>query len=79
MPEQAAVLFANDAFYGAFTTRDPDARNDIWARSVPATCVHPGWDVIVGRDGVMDSWCAILASPKSPLIALPSSHGLRLG
>jgi hypothetical protein len=42
MPEQAAVLFANDAFYIAFTTRDPNAMNDIWARSVPATCVHPG-------------------------------------
>lgn len=79
MPEQAAVLFANDAFYIAFTTRDPDAMNDIWARSVPVTCVHPGWNVVVGRDGVMDSWRAILANPKSPQIACRQATAHVLG
>jgi hypothetical protein len=79
MPEQAEFLFANDAFYVVFTTRGPDAMNDIWARSVPATCVHPGWNVIVGRDGVMDSWCAILASPESPLIACRQATAYVLG
>ena len=79
MSEQAAVLFANDAFYVAFTTRDSDAMNDLWARSVPVTCVHPGWNVVAGRDGVMESWRAILGNPKSPQIACRQATAHVLG
>ena len=79
MSEQAAVLFANDAFYIAFTTRDSDAMDDLWARSVPVTCVHPGWNVVAGRDGVMESWRAILANPKSPKIACRQATAHVLG
>ena len=68
MPEQAAVLFANDAFYVAFTTRDSNAMDELWARTVPVTCVHPGWNVVEGRDAVMASWRNILANPESPQI-----------
>ena len=42
MPEHAAVLFANDAFYLAFANRDYDAMDVIWARDAPVTCIHPG-------------------------------------
>jgi len=68
MPEHAAVLFANDAFYLAFANRDLEAMDAIWARETPATCIHPGWAPLSGRDAVMESWHAILASPSSPNI-----------
>jgi hypothetical protein len=79
MSEQAAVLFANDAFYVAFTARDPDVMDDVWARSIPVTCVHPGWNVVEGRDEVMESWRAILANPDSPQVACRQATAHVLG
>ena len=79
MPEQAAVLFANDAFYVAFATRDPDAMNDLWSRTVPVTCVHPGWNVVEGRDAVMESWRAILGNPESPQVVCRQATAHVLG
>jgi ketosteroid isomerase-like protein len=79
MSEQAAVLFANDAFYVAFTTRDLDAMNDLWAHNVPVTCVHPGWNVVAGRDAVLESWRAILANPESPEITCRQATAHVLG
>jgi len=69
MPEHAAVLFANDAFYLAFCNRDLDAMDAIWARETPVTCIHPGWDPLSDRDEVMESWEAILTSPTATHIA----------
>ena len=60
MPEHAAVLFANDAFYLAFANRDLDAMEDIWAKETSITCIHPGWEPLLGRDEVMESLEAIL-------------------
>jgi ketosteroid isomerase-like protein len=55
-----AVLAANEAFYRAFTARDVAAMDALWARDVPVACVHPGWQVLSGREAVMASWRAIL-------------------
>lgn len=68
MSQHAAVLFANDAFYLAFRSRDAKAMDDIWARREPITCIHPGWHPLAGRDAVMESWRSILANPASPEI-----------
>ena len=65
MPEHAAVLFANDAFYLAFANRDYDAMEAIWAQETPVTCIHPGWDALAERDEVMESWEAILGNPST--------------
>jgi ketosteroid isomerase-like protein len=69
MSEEAAVLFANDTFYNAFTTRDLRALEELWSREVSVVCVHPGWAPLLGRDAVMESWAAILSGPSSPDIA----------
>ncbi len=65
MPEHAAVLFANDAFYLAFANRDYDAMEAIWAQETPVTCIHPGWDALTERDEVMESWESILGNPSA--------------
>ena len=65
MSEHAAVLFANDAFYLAFSNRDLDAMDAVWARETPVTCIHPGWDPLSDRDEVMESWEAILGNPST--------------
>lgn len=71
-----AVLFANEAFYLAFRSRDVVAMEDIWASRVPVTCIHPGWPPLYGRDEVLESWRGILGAESSPKIGChaPRAH-----
>jgi ketosteroid isomerase-like protein len=62
------VLAANEAFYRAFNQKDPAAMDAIWARSAPVACIHPGWNVLVGREPVLQSWEGILNNPSQPRI-----------
>jgi hypothetical protein len=32
-------------------------------------CIHPGWDVLVGRGEVLDSWRDILGGVGPPIVA----------
>ena len=59
--DETAVLAANAAFYRAFAARDVEAMNALWARRAPVACIHPGWQVLNGREAVMASWRGILA------------------
>ena len=65
-----AVLFANDAFYSAFAERA--AMEALWATEAPVAVIHPGWQALIGRDEVMESWQAILEGPNPPEI---TCHG----
>ena len=68
MSDEDAVLAANEEFYRAFTARDLAAMDALWAEQTPVACIHPGWDALVGRDMVMESWAAILGGPGAPQI-----------
>jgi hypothetical protein len=74
MSEEAAVLFANDAFYNAFTTRDLSALEAIWSSTLPIVCIHPGWGPAYGQKSVMQSWSRILSSPNSPSISCANAR-----
>lgn len=63
MDADDAVLAANTDFYVAFARGDSAAMEALWARGAPVACIHPGWQALVGRAAVMESWQAILASP----------------
>ena len=69
MSETAKLLFANDTFYTAFANRDAAAMANLWAQRAPVTCIHPGWQTLVSRETVVDSWRAILENPRAPQIA----------
>jgi ketosteroid isomerase-like protein len=64
-PEQAdvvaAVVATQEAFYAAVEAADLDALGRIWVEDDGATCVHPGWDPVLGRAAVLRSWAALLA------------------
>src|SRR5580692_4329846 len=60
---EAAIARANASFYRAFTQGSYEAMADLWARSVPVACVHPGSPAITGRDAVLESWRMILRQP----------------
>ncbi|MHA1538135.1 MAG: nuclear transport factor 2 family protein [Alphaproteobacteria bacterium] len=62
------IIAGNAAYYWAFSTRDPDAMARLWSSSAQVTCIHPGWDMLVGYDAVMKSWRDILGNSQSPSI-----------
>ena len=66
MFDDPRLLFANDWFYTAFNDRDLASMSDIWAKDHSVTCLHPGWEPLIGRDAVMASWKAILSNPDAP-------------
>src|SRR5690242_2652824 len=65
MSEREAILFANTAFYAAFSTRDYAAMEALWAHE-DVGCIHPGWPPLKGRKAVMASWKNILGNEASP-------------
>ncbi len=79
MSDHAAVLFSNDAFYVAFATRDFEIMNQVWAHSTPVTCIHPGWELLAGRESVMESWQDILSSSNSPEIRCQDASAFVIG
>lgn len=64
----AAVLFANDAFYDAFSRASLEAMDALWARAAPVTCVHPGWPLLRTREQIMDVWQRLFESGQPPLV-----------
>lgn len=68
MDDEQQLLAANAAFYAAFAARDMGAMEALWASGVEVTCVHPGWNILSGREAVLESWEAILANPVQPRI-----------
>jgi ketosteroid isomerase-like protein len=58
------VLAANGAFYRAFRDKSYADMLEVWATSDNLSCVHPGWNLIAGRDAVLESWQRILGNPE---------------
>lgn len=79
MPENADILFANEAFYLAFQTKDMGAMEALWAHRQPVACTHPGWPSLSGREQVMQSWAAILANPGTHGIEMRGARAHRCG
>jgi ketosteroid isomerase-like protein len=73
------ALEANQAFYRAFSGRDLASMEALWAERHPVSCVHPGWDVLGGREPVLQSWRGILRSPGAPRVACERAEAHLLG
>ena len=73
------VLAANEAFYQAFATRDVPAMEALWATGVPVACIHPGWNVLRGRDLVLASWRSILRGENPPDVMCGNASAHVLG
>lgn len=84
MPDRArqaarSVLAANEAFYQAFATRDLAAMEALWATEVQVACIHPGWNVLRGRDLVLASWRSILGGENPPDVMCGNASAHVLG
>jgi ketosteroid isomerase-like protein len=73
------VLEANEAFYRAFNERDAEAMERLWAARAPVACIHPGWDVLDGREEVLRSWRGVLGSSGAPTVGCTRAQARILG
>ena len=62
MTDVEAVLGANAAFYRAFEHLDIARMEAVWLSAPYISCVHPGWQRLVGWGPVMESWRRIFES-----------------
>jgi ketosteroid isomerase-like protein len=77
--ESDALLAANLEFYRAFTTHDVGAMERIWAAETPVLCLHPGWELLRGREAVMESWRQILTNPEAPRVVVHEDQAFLFG
>lgn len=65
-PDQdlALVLEVNANFYRAFESLDIQRMATVWARGDHVRCVHPGWSLLSGWEGVKASWELIFSNTK---------------
>lgn len=56
---QHALRAANEAFYAAFASLDLERMTGLWAQKANVTCVHPGWDLVVGQEAVSQSFRSV--------------------
>ena len=66
--ERDAVLAANRAFYRAFSERDVEAMDRLWAPTGAVVCLHPGQPPLHDRREIMASWQAIMRHPQAPTV-----------
>jgi hypothetical protein len=57
------LLRANREFYRSFAAGDFVGMDRVWADHHELLCVHPGWELLRGRERVMASWRGILRRP----------------
>src|SRR5256885_8702113 len=79
MNDEEEALAANAAFYAAFAASDAERMDAVWARRAPVACVHPGWEVLVGRDSVMESWRRMFETGGAPPILCEKAVAHLLG
>ena len=79
MPQETAVLFANEAFYLTFTNHDAVAMDAIWSKREMVTCIHPGWPPLRGRNPVVQSWRDIFDNPNAPEITCQNARAYVYG
>lgn len=67
-PVEDALLQANQTFYDSFRSADHEGMAVLWSKEHAVSCIHPGWQVLVGREEVLGSWRAILTSERPDVV-----------
>jgi ketosteroid isomerase-like protein len=57
------------AFYNAFRQLDIELMRALWIDGASAACVHPGGDLLQGKEAVMGSWAEIFHAAQPPDVA----------
>jgi hypothetical protein len=65
MMNQATPEGANDYFYHAFEELSIQNMDKIWSHNEGSSCVHPGWELVVGWIAIRRSWIQIFDDTES--------------
>ncbi|MBK7877612.1 MAG: nuclear transport factor 2 family protein [Planctomycetes bacterium] len=55
---------ANRAFYDALERCDLDALRTVWLDDPSVKCIHPGGELIIGPERVLESWRVVFENSK---------------
>lgn len=64
------VLNANLEFYRALQKLDMAHMETLWVREEISTCLHPGWELLIGWEDVQASWASIFGSSQEMRITI---------
>ena len=56
---------ANDSFYQAFEELSIQYMDKIWSHNEGSSCVHPGWELVLGWIAIRGSWIQIFEDTES--------------
>ena len=59
LDDKESIEATNGEFYLAIEAGSIERMDEVWAHEDWIGCVHPGWNLICGWDGVRDSWVRI--------------------
>lgn len=79
MSDSETLLFANEFFYRAFAGRDMRGLEEIWHNSPGVSCIHPGWNPVIGRIAVLQSFRTILQGASPPDVRCLAPKPVLLG
>ena len=79
MSDTETLLFANEFFYRAFAGRNMQGLEEIWADAAMISCIHPGWNPVIGRIAVLESFRSILQGPNPPGVQCLAPRAMILG
>lgn len=60
--DEAEVLAANKAFYDALAELNLEKMTSCWWQEDWVSCLHPGWELLVGWEELLESWRNIFTS-----------------
>lgn len=58
------ILKSNAEFYHAFERLSIDIMDNVWKHDENVTCVHPGWNLLVGWLAIRESWVTIFQNTE---------------
>ncbi len=68
--DENELMASNRAFYEALHTLAVDRMDALWWHEEWTSCLHPGWDLILGWEDIQESWANIFRSTSQMLVSI---------
>lgn len=74
--DEDEVLSANQRFYEALRALSLSQMDAVWLQEDWVTCLHPGWELLLGWQEIRRSWAEIFQSTLKLLVSIsrPLAH-----
>ena len=68
--DENEIVAANRAFYEALQKLSSEEMSSLWWHEDWISCLHPGWDLIMGWEDIQESWSNIFRSTSQMLVSI---------